>query len=281
MASPTLRRKTLGAELRTLRTAAGDSIEQVAKLLGCSIGKVSHIETGRNSPSKTELMVLMDRYDLPSERRDLLEETRQEARKRGWWSTYRLPSWFRDYVGMETDAIEVRTFEIELLPGLLQTENYARAVNVLGSHITEPGEVERQVALRLERQKRLDEEDPLSVTAVISEAALARCDPSLAVEQFQHLEGMGRRSNVTIHVLPFDVGLHTSMTGSFTLLGFPPDTWPATAYQEYAVGGHLVDDQNAVNSLRTVFDGLQKQSLDVDASAEMIRRYAHRAKERT
>ncbi|RCW37477.1 helix-turn-helix protein [Halopolyspora algeriensis] len=276
MASPTLQRKTLGAELRKLRTAAGGSIEQVAELLGCSTGKVSHIETGRNSPSKTELMVLMDHYSLPSDHRKLLEETRQEARKRGWWSTYRLPSWFRDYVGMETDASRVRTFEIELLPGLLQTEEYMRAINVLGSHITDPSEVERQVALRLERQKRLRAEEPLEVTAVISEASLARCasDPTLAITQFSHLVEAAQQPNILLQVLPFRTGLHSSMTGSFTLLDFPPETWPPTAYQEYAVGGHLVDEQEAVSALSTVFTHLQERALNVEDSIKLIENYA-------
>lgn len=275
MASPTLRRKTLGAELRNLRTDADDSLEQVAKLLGCSVGKVSHIETGRNAPSKTELMVLMDRYELPDDRRALLEETRQEARKRGWWSTYRLPSWFQDYVGMESDAIRVRTFELELIPGLLQTEDYARATNVVGSHMTEPIEVERKVSARMRRQKRLDEDPPLEIHAVISEAALHRCaaESELAADQLERLADLIRQENVQIQIMPFSAGLHNSMSGSFTLLDFPPDTWPPSAYQEYAVGGHLVDDAGAVSSLSEVFDRLCGHALSCAETASFIEQF--------
>lgn len=276
MASPTLRRKTLGIELRRLRSAKDLSVEEIADLLGCSTGKVSHFENGRNAPSKAELMVLMDHYDVPADRRLLLEEIRNEARKRGWWSTYRLPAWFRDYIGLETDASKIRTFEIELIPGLLQTEEYARAINMLGRHIVKPNDVERQVAVRMERQKRLLHESPIELTAVISEAALARCasDPTIAANQFDRLIEMSGLANVTLHVLPFDSGLYNSMTGSFTLLDFPPDAWPQTAYQEYAVGGHLVDDRRVVAELCAVFDELRNKSLNESDSVQLIKKHA-------
>lgn len=270
-----MRRKTLGAHLRKLRAGAGLSAENVADLLGCSQAKVRHMENGRTAPSKTELMVLFDRYDLHEDDRRLLEETRQEARKRGWWSTYRLPNWFQDYVGMETDAIRIRTFELELLPGLLQTEDYARATNVVGSHMTEPTEVERKVAARMQRQKRLDEDPPLQVHAVISEAALHRCaaDPGIAPRQFKHLADMCRRASVQVQVMPFSAGLHESVAGSFTLLDFPSDTWPPSAYQEYAVGGHLVDDTNAVKALSDVFDRLCGHALSLSDSTALIEQF--------
>ena len=275
MASPTLRRKTLGAELRKLRTARGASLEEIAELLGCSSGKISHIENGRNSPSKAELLVLMDHYDVPADQRELLEETREEARKRGWWSTYRLPTWFQDYVGMEADATRVRTFELELIPGLLQTEAYARTINVIGSHMTEPEEVDRKVKARLRRQERLREDEPLEVHAVLSEAALHRCaDPTIAAEQFSHLVALTELPNVTIQILPFSAGLHESVSGSFALLDFPPDAWPSCAYQEYAVGGHLVDDSAAVAALDTVFEKLCKRSLSEERSIELIAQHA-------
>ena len=275
MASPTMRRKTLGAELRKLRTAKDLSAQDIAHLLGCSQAKVRHMENGRTAPSKAELKVLMDFHELPEEQRSLLEVTREEARKRGWWSTYRLPTWFQDYVGMEADATRVRTFELELLPGLLQTEAYARAINVIGSHMTEPSEVERKVAARLRRQKRLDEDPPLEVHAVISEAALHRCvaDPAIAAPQISHLVELSGRKNISIQVLPFSAGLHESVSGSFTLLDFPPETWPASAYQEYAVGGHLVDDGDAVTALGGVFDRIRDRALSEEDTITLITKY--------
>ncbi|MEU5852448.1 helix-turn-helix domain-containing protein [Saccharopolyspora shandongensis] len=272
MPSPTMRRKTLGAELRRLRNAEELSADQIADLLGCSQAKVRHMENGRTAPSKAELKVLMDHYGLPDERRSILEETREEARKRGWWSTYRLPSWFQDYVGMESDAVRVRTFELEMIPGLLQTEAYARAINVVGSHMTEPEDVERQVSARLRRQVRLEDRDSLALHAVISEAALHRCtaDPALAQEQMRRLAELAAKPNISIQVLPFSSGLHESVSGSFTLLDFPPGTWPSSAYQEYAVGGHLVDDKDAVAALSTVFQRLCDRAMSEEASIELI-----------
>lgn len=267
-----MRRKALGRELRKLRTQAGESLEEIAKLLGCSVGKVGHIETGRNSPSKTELMVLMSHYGVAEADQAVFEEIRQEASKRGWWSTYRLPPWFSNYVGMETDALRLRNFELELIPGLLQTEEYARAVTVLAHHMTEPAEVDRKVELRMARQRRLFAEEPLDLVAVISEAALYRCVKTrdVAAKQLTHLLEMGERSNVEIHILPFDEGLHESLSGSFALLDFPPDTWPSAVYQEYAVGGHLVDDQDVVKALDTLFTELRERALSEQDSARLI-----------
>lgn len=267
-----MRRKALGRELRKLRTQSGESLEEIANLLGCSVGKVGHIETGRNSPSKTELMVLMSHYGVSEQDRALFEEIRQEASKRGWWSTYRLPNWFSNYVGMETDALRLRNFELELIPGLLQTEEYARAVTVLARHMTEPEEVERKVELRMQRQKRLFGDNPLDVVAVISEAALHRCARTSGVgaKQLAHLLELGEHANIEIHILLFDEGLHKSMSGSFALLDFPPDTWPSAAYQEYAVGGHLVDDQDVVKALDTLFAELRERALSERDSARLI-----------
>ncbi|MDR7302340.1 helix-turn-helix domain-containing protein [Haloactinomyces albus] len=277
MASPIMRRKALGRELRKLRAESAQSLEEIAKLLGCSVAKVGHIETGRNSPSKPELMVLMDHFNLSSQDRAVFEEIRQEASQRGWWSTYRLPTWFSNYVGMETDALRVRSFELELMPGLLQTEGYARAVTTLARHMTEPQEVERKVELRMQRQQRLFEEEPLELITVISEAALHRCAKASNVStgQLTHLIEMGKRPNVTINILPYDLGLHESMSGSFHLLDFPPDTWPSTAYQEYAVGGHLVDDEDIVSELDTLFAELREQALSEQDSVCRISEFLH------
>ncbi|WP_190821881.1 helix-turn-helix domain-containing protein [Saccharopolyspora pogona] len=273
-----MRRKALGRELRKLRTQAGESLEEIAKLLGCSTGKVGHFETGRNAPSKPELMVLLNHYNISAQDQAVYEEIRQEASKRGWWSTYRLPNWFSNYVGMETDALRLRNFELELIPGLLQTEEYARAVTVLARHMTEPTEVERKVELRMARQKRLFAEEPLEQIAVISEAALHRCvkTKDVSARQLTHLLEMGERPNIEIHILPFDDGLHASLSGSFALLDFPSETWPPAAYQEYAVGGHLVDDLEIVAALDTLFGELRERALSERDSARLISKLVHK-----
>src|SRR5690349_9966737 len=125
MAGPTIRRRQLGAALRQLRLDADQTREEIALVLGCSPTKVTYLESGRNVIGKTELIVLLQHYGQTN-KLATLEELRAEAGKRGWWSTARLPEWLAAYVGLETEASSVRSYESELVPGLLQTEGYAR-----------------------------------------------------------------------------------------------------------------------------------------------------------
>ncbi|MGH4020001.1 MAG: helix-turn-helix domain-containing protein [Pseudonocardiaceae bacterium] len=274
MTGPTIRRHQLGSELRRLREAAGVSRAEAAQIVGCSLTKITHMEIGRSSPRKTELIVLLQRYGADDrETVDELEELRIEAAKRGWWSTARLPGWLAGYVGLEADATSLRTLQLELIPGLLQTEQYARAVHGLSAHLASPEDVDRRVAARMRRQARLDDPDrPLQFSAVISEAALQRCarHTTVAGDQLRHLLDRAQLRNVELHVLPFSVGLHSSMAGSFTLLGFPRGLLPDAAYQEYAVGGHLIDDESIVARLDRLYGELRDQALDVDESLTVI-----------
>lgn len=277
MISVTLRKLMLGRSLRQWREHAGVARENAAAELGCTEGRIRHLESGRNPPSRADVIVLCALYGVPGEDKAALLDTLADAQRSGWWQTYKLPRWLADYVALETDATTMRSVAVELIPGLLQTERYARAVNVLSRHVVDPNDVDRQVSARMQRQQRLTaDHDPLEVVAVISEAALRRCaeDANVAVEQLRHLVAIGERPNVAVHVLPFSLGLHEAMAGSFNLLSFPPDTWPETGYQEYAIGGHLVDDADAVSALATMFDELRKRALPRKDSARLITQYA-------
>jgi len=143
---PTLRRKQLGVELRRLRSNADLTMEQAAVVLDCARSRIGHVENGRNSVRKPELTVLLDLYGAGDEEHEVLEELRREASKRGWWSTYRLPSWLQPYVGMETDAATMRSFESELIPGLLQTPDYSRRIHVVALHLAKPQDIDKLVA---------------------------------------------------------------------------------------------------------------------------------------
>jgi len=190
----------------------------------------------------------------------------------GWWSTYRLPAWLGDLVGLEADAVTERVVELELIPALLQTEDYARAVHVAAPHMSPSVEVERRVAARMQRQKRLTEApNALKLSAVISEAALRRVmESDVAAAQLQRLASDAQLPNVTLLVLPFGAGLHGSMSGSFTLLDFGLEVALDVGYQEYAAGGHLVDDQDVVRLLSNLHDSLGDQALDADESLALI-----------
>lgn len=275
MAGPTIRKRQLGAALRQLRTDAGETREQTAFVLGCSPTKVTYLESGRNVIGKTELIVLLQHYGAAATGKlEPLEELRQEAGKRGWWSTARLPEWLATYVGLETEASLVRSFELELIPGLLQTEQYAREIHVLRGQ--PPDDLERRVKARLRRQERLTASDPLHLSALISESALARCarQPSVAADQFRQLLDWAKRPNIEIQVLPTDAGLHSGMSGAFTLLSFPEGLLPDTGWQEYALGGHIIDDPSDVASLTTLYGEIRDQAPGYDESLTLLAEFA-------
>ncbi len=147
---------------------------------------------------------------------------------------------------------------------------YAREIHVLRGQA--PGDLDRRVKAWLRRQERLTASDPLHLSAVLSEAALARCarQPGVAADQFRQLLEWAQRPNVQIQVLPFDAGLHSGMSGAFTLLSFPEGLLPDTGWQEYALGGHIIDNQSDVASLATLYDGLRDQALGCDESLTLL-----------
>ncbi|MGQ0774968.1 MAG: helix-turn-helix domain-containing protein [Pseudonocardiales bacterium] len=280
MPGPTIRRCQLGIELKRLRDAAGVVRPDAAAGIGCSPAKIAHFESGRNTPSKTELIVLLrDHYGADKETLDALEELRKEASQRGWWSTYGLPEWLARSVGLEFDATSVRSLELEVIPGLLQTEEYARMVHSLRGRLTDK-ERDRRVAVRMKRQAKLLGPNPLKLQAVISEAALLRCarQADLGLAQLQRLTERAQQPNIELRVLPFDLGLHAGMSGLFSLFSFPDELIPDTAYQEYVVGGHIIDEQSAVAQLARLFDELRNQALGVNESLAMVAEFIDQAR---
>jgi transcriptional regulator with XRE-family HTH domain len=272
MTGPTIRRRQLGAALRQLRTEAAQTREQIALVLGCSPTKVTYLESGRNVISKTELIVLMQHYGT-EDKLAPLEELRQEAGRRGWWSQYGLPEWLAGYVGLETEASSVRSLELEVIHGLLQTEAYARELYALRGR-SSTKEVERRVAARMQRQQRLTGPNPLQLTAIMSQAALERCARHprvvVAAAQLRQLVDRAQWPNIELRVLPFDLGLHDGMSGPFSLLSFPNRLLADAAYQEYAVGGHVIDDESVVSQLDTLFSKLRGQALAANESLALI-----------
>jgi transcriptional regulator with XRE-family HTH domain len=272
---PALLKRRLGEELRRLRHAAKVTVAQAAAELGSSEAKVRHLENGRNVPSKPDLTVLIGLYHAPAEVHRDLEELRQAAGDRGWWSSYRLPTWLHNFIGLESDASVIRNLDLELIPGLLQTEAYARMINSVGPKVLPPDEVDRHVAARLKRQELLHEPRAVTYHSVISEAAFYRLHGTktdIAGEQYRHLVVMAERPNVTVQVLPFSAGFHESMAGSLVLLSFPPGLSTSAAYLEYAVGGQLEHDPRIVSRLSEVHDSLSKRALSAKDSVDFIAR---------
>ncbi|MBV9160798.1 MAG: helix-turn-helix domain-containing protein [Pseudonocardiales bacterium] len=270
---PTMRRRQLGAELRALRNSAGISMEHAAAVLDCVRSRIGHIENGRNSIRKPELKVLLDLYGASDEDHEVLEELRQQASKRGWTSTYRLPSWLKRYVELETDAATMRSFESEVIPGLLQTEAYARRIHEVAGPLVNPADIDKLVAARMRRASRLtDEQAPLDYAAVVSEAAFRRAlgEAEIGPAQLAHILELARRPNVTLHVLPFAAGLHATTAGSFMLLTFDPDVAPPFGYEEHTVSGGVLDDPREIQRLAEVWELLRGQALTAEQSLSWL-----------
>jgi transcriptional regulator with XRE-family HTH domain len=270
---PTMRRRQLGAELRALRNSAGITMEHAAAVLDCARSRIGHIENGRNSIRKPELKVILDLYGASDEDHEVLEELRQQASKRGWTSTYRLPSWLKRYVELETDAATMRSFESEVIPGLLQTEAYARRLHVVAGPLVKPADIDKLVAARMRRASRLtDEQAPLDYAAVVSEAAFRRAlgEAEIGPAQLARVLELARRPNVTLHVLPFTAGLYPSSAGSFSLLTFDPDVAPPFGYEEHTAGGGVLDDPREVQRLTEVWELLRSQALTAEQSLSWL-----------
>ncbi|GGM33759.1 transcriptional regulator [Longimycelium tulufanense] len=270
---PTARRRRLGAMLVELRERAGKYQKEAADLLGCSVGKIVNIEKGRSGVKKAELVMLLDFYGAyDSELRDFLEVLRKDGTKRGWWSTYGIPEWARPFIGFENDAVSARNFEPLLIPGMLQTKEYALALHQAAGHLVSPEVVDRRVAVRLERQRRLSDDAPLHFWAIIGEEALRRPVGGYTVMagQLQHLAAAGRQRNIKIQVLPTQVGAFPAMSGGIYLLSFADESYPDVGWVEYPVGGSLIDEPRDVLTMSAVFDDLRALALGVRESAKMV-----------
>ncbi|MDQ3762753.1 MAG: helix-turn-helix domain-containing protein [Actinomycetota bacterium] len=281
---PGVPRRRLGAELRTLREQAGLTIEDVAKGLECSVSKVSRLETGKGIPYRRDVRDLLDRYGVTDQaRRDRLMRWVREGQRQGWWSDYSdvlapdpadplVPDNLSRYVALEQDASEVRGFETTVVPGLLQTEDYARTLlNTLSTADKEA--TDRRVEVRMRRQDRLYvDEDPLTIHMVLDEAVLHRLVGGKQVmrKQLKRLLADARRPNITVQVLPFAVGAHRSVDGSFVVLVFPDSDDNDLVYIERHLGDLFLEKEHDVGVYEEVFDRLAGQCLSPEQSATLV-----------
>jgi transcriptional regulator with XRE-family HTH domain len=272
---PTVRRRQLMIELKRLRETTGLTQDDVASQLDWHPTKVMRIETGRTSPHPNDVRVMLGLYGLAEpDLRDALIQLAKDARQRGWWYSYRdvLPSRFELFLGLESEADAIRDFDLAMIPGLLQTEDYARAL-IRGQMAYDAAEVERRVEVRMERQKLLTREDRPQLWAIMDEAAVRRVVGGRAIMRAQllHLinEG-GDLGPTTIQVLPFSAGPHPGQAGPFIILGFAEPTEPEVVYME-TVGGNLyVDKPEEVRLFTTVFDQLTAVALSPVQSRAML-----------
>jgi len=283
---PAMPRRRLGAELRSLREAAGLKIEDVAAELECSVSKVSRLETGKGIPKSRDVRDLLERYGVTDPpRRDRMMRWVRQGQEQGWWNDYsdvlltelddRLVSQnLERYVALEADAARIETFEPIVVHGLLQTEEYARAILQVLVDQTEPAAVERLVEVRIRRQRRIyAEADALLLRVVLDEAVLHRPVGGNRVMQAQlrRLLEDGQRDNVDIRVLPFHIGAHKAVAGSFVLLDFPETEDHDLVYVEGHLGNLYLEKDADVVAYSQLFRDICEVALDPDQTAALIR----------
>ena len=273
-----VRRILLGSQLRRLREARGITREAAGYSIRASESKISRMELGRVSFKSRDVEDLLTLYGVADEaERGALLGLAREANVAGWWHSYSdvLPGWFPTYIGLEGAASLIRVYEVQFVHGLLQTEAYAHAVVTRGmSEFDEHcPEIERRVALRLERQKVLVSERAPRFHAVIDEAALHRPygDRAVMQGQLRHLIEMSERPNITIQVMPFSFGGHSGETGAFTMLSFPESDLSDVVYMEQLTSALYVDKREEVAQYDQVMERLQQDSPDPDRSRELLR----------
>ena len=249
---PTVLRIMLGGQLRRLRENRGVSREVAGYEIRASESKISRMELGRVGFKERDVADLLSLYGVtdPQEREALLVLARQ-ANTPGWWHRFGdvLPAWFQSYLGLEAAAKLIRTYEVQFVPGLLQTRDYARAVILLGHGAAFPDEIDRRITVRLERQQMLTRNDAPRLWAVLDEAVLRRPIGGRQVmrTQIAALIEAAKLPNVTIQVIPFHAGGHAAAGGAFTMLRFPEPDLPDVVYMEQLVSALYFDKRDDVD----------------------------------
>ncbi|MFC5953618.1 helix-turn-helix domain-containing protein [Streptomyces pratens] len=279
--------RQLGDELRRLREAAALTTTQAAEALDCTKGKISRIENGRVTVRIPDLTAMLLTYGaMDAELRDrlsLLARKANRRRRQGWWNQYGsvVADTYRDYIALEAMAGTIRTFQAQLVPGLLQTPEYIRAVTVASHQWQTADEIEQFVQVRLARQERLASDSPLQLRAVLSEAVLLQQvgGPKVMSAQLEQLLIASARPNVTIQVLPFSRGAHASMFGPYVVLGFPEEAALDVVLADNPTGSMWLEREAEVGRYQELFDAARTSALSPVESRTVIRRRAkeHRA----
>jgi len=272
-ANPAVLRILLGAQLRRLREAKGITLEDAGYVIRASHSKLSRIESGRVGFKDRDIVDLFVYYGVTDqEQLQALRGIAARANSRGWWHDYSdvLPPWFEEYISLEAAAAQISGFEVQFVPGLLQTEEYARAVTLLS--YSNPKEISRRVGLRMARQARLAEAEPVTLAVVIDEAALSRPigGRSAMRDQLAHLITMSHRPNVTIQVLPFKVGGHAAAGGPFSVLHFGEGALPDIVFLEQLSTAQYLEKPDMVGKYQAVMERLRLEAATPEDSRKRL-----------
>ncbi len=271
-----VRRMLLGSHLRRLRESQGITREKAGYSIRSSESKISRMELGRVSFKTRDVEDLLTLYGVTDEtERTSLLSLAKEANVAGWWHSYSdvLPSWFPTYVGLEAAAHLIRSYEVQFVHGLLQTEAYAHAVVSRGMKGASEAEIDKRVALRMERQKYLVAESAPEFHCVLDEAALRRPygDREVMRGQLQHLIEISERPNVRIQVMPFSFGGHSGESGAFTVLSFPESDLTDVVYLEQLTSALYLDKREDIAQYERAIRQLQDDSPSPAESRDLLR----------
>lgn len=272
---PTVRLRRLAAELRALRSTGGLTREDVSEQTGINPATLYRIESAKSRPQRRTLMAMLDLYGVTdSDRRTELIALSRQAAQLGWLRAYEseLPELYTTYISFEAEARSVRNYESLIVPGLLQTEEYAREVIKGGLPLAGENDVRTRVEARMQRQEVLRKKDPLRLWVILDEAVLHRQvgGSSVMIDQMQAIVSAVAEPHVTLQVIPFQGGAHAGMPGSFVVMDFPDPADPALVYIDSMAGDLFLEKGADVRRFTGVFEHLQAAALDPAASVRTI-----------
>jgi transcriptional regulator with XRE-family HTH domain len=272
--TPTVRLRRMAAEIRALRAASGLTRDDVVERTGINAATLYRIEHARVRPQTRTLRTLLDLYGADTDKQAELVALLRDARQRGWLHAYQseLPEQYTTYIGFEGEARSVWNYESLYVPGLLQTEDYARAVIRAGLPGASPNDIEPRVQVRIQRQEVLRGDNPLELWAIVDEAALRRQVGGQAVmrAQLDHLLAAADLPHVTLQVIPFTVGAHAGMPGSFVFMQFTEAAIPDVIYLDSMAGDLFLEAEADVRRYRLAFEHLRAVAASPDASRALV-----------
>ncbi|MEU6208030.1 helix-turn-helix transcriptional regulator [Micromonospora musae] len=274
---PTVLRMLLGAQLRRLRESSGVTREGAGWEIRASESKISRMELGRVGFKERDVADLLTLYGVKDDaEREVLLKLARDANSPGWWHRYGdvLPGWFQSYLGLEAAAALIRTYEVQFVPGLLQTPAYARAVVLLGHGAATPDEIDRRVGLRMRRQELLRRTNPPQLWAVLDEAALRRPLGGTDVMrgQLDALVEATRLPNVRLQIVPFTAGGHAAAGGAFSILRFGDQDLPDIVYIEQLTSAIYLDKRDDLDHYALAMERLCVEAEPPERTAELLTR---------
>ncbi|MBM0234225.1 helix-turn-helix domain-containing protein [Micromonospora sp. STR1_7] len=274
---PTVLRMLLGAQLRRLRESSGVTREGAGWEIRSSESKISRMELGRVGFKERDVSDLLTLYGVTDEcEREALLKLARDANSPGWWHRYGdvLPTWFQSYLGLEAAAALIRSYEVQFVPGLLQTREYARAVVLLGHGTAGPAEIDRRVSLRMQRQQLLRRDNPPQLWAVVDEAALRRPIGGAEVMrgQLTSLIEATKSPHIRLQVIPFAAGGHAAAGGAFTILRFGDQELPDIVYIEQLTSAIYLDKRDDLEYYAVAMERLCVEAEPPERTPEILGR---------